>query len=94
MKENYKKSVKNIVKCLCGLKSKTSVDFRKFPITETFLNKFKISKKYYFDQKINFCESCGHIFLGKQKIGIIGEIDLSITEKSIKKTTFGFSNGI
>ncbi len=66
MKENYKKSVKNIVKCLCGLKSKTSVDFRKFPITETFLNKFKISKKYYFDQKINFCESCGHIFLGKQ----------------------------
>jgi len=37
-----------------------------------------------------FNENALDIFLGKQKIGIIGEIDLSITEKSIKKTTFGF----
>jgi len=37
-----------------------------------------------------FNENALDIFLGKQKIGIIGEIDLSITEKLIKKTTFGF----
>ena len=37
-----------------------------------------------------FNENALEIFLGKQKIGIIGEIDLSITEKLIKKNTFGF----
>ena len=30
------------------------------------------------------------IFLGKEKIGVIGEIDLSITDKLIKKPAFGF----
>ena len=37
-----------------------------------------------------FNENALDIFLGKQKIGVIGEIDLSVTEKLIKKTTFGF----
>ena len=37
-----------------------------------------------------FNENALDIFLGKQKIGAIGEIDLSVTEKLIKKTTFGF----
>jgi len=37
-----------------------------------------------------FNENALDIFLGKQKIGVIGEIDLSITEKLIKKTTYGF----
>ncbi len=30
------------------------------------------------------------IFLGKQKIGVMGEIDLSVTEKLIKKLAYGF----
>ena len=33
---------------------------------------------------------CLLIFVEKQKIGVIGEIDLSITEKLIKKPAFGF----
>ena len=66
MKKNFKKSVKNVNRCLCGFKTKININFKKFPITETFLNKFTDSKKYYFDQKINFCKRCGHIFLGKQ----------------------------
>jgi phenylalanyl-tRNA synthetase beta chain len=37
-----------------------------------------------------FNENALDIFFGKQKIGVIGEIDLSITEKLIKKATFGF----
>ena len=37
-----------------------------------------------------FNENALDIFVDKQKIGVIGEIDLSITEKLIKKTTFGF----
>ena len=37
-----------------------------------------------------FNENALDIFVGKQKIGIIGEIDLSVTEKLIKKPTFGF----
>ncbi len=37
-----------------------------------------------------FNENALDIFIGKQKIGVIGEIDLSITEKLIKKACFGF----
>ncbi len=37
-----------------------------------------------------FNENALDIFAGKQKIGIIGEIDLSITEKLIKKVAYGF----
>ncbi len=37
-----------------------------------------------------FNENALDIFAGNQKIGVIGEIDLSITEKLIKKTTFGY----
>ncbi len=37
-----------------------------------------------------FNENALEIFVGKQKIGIIGEIDLSMTEKLIKKAAFGF----
>ena len=37
-----------------------------------------------------FNENALAIFVGKQKIGLIGEIDLSITEKLIKKAAFGF----
>ena len=29
-------------------------------------------------------------FIGKQKIGVMGEIDLSVTEKLVKKQTHGF----
>ena len=39
---------------------------------------------------IPFNENVLAIFLGKQKIGLIGEIDLSITDKLIKKTAYGF----
>jgi len=37
-----------------------------------------------------FNENALAIFVGKQKIGLIGEIDLSITDKLIKKAAFGF----
>jgi phenylalanyl-tRNA synthetase beta chain len=37
-----------------------------------------------------FNENALAIFMGKQKIGLIGEIDLSITDKLIKKAAFGF----
>jgi len=37
-----------------------------------------------------FNENALAIFVGKQKIGLIGEIDLSITEKLIKKAAYGF----
>jgi len=37
-----------------------------------------------------FNENALVIFVGKQKIGLIGEIDLSITDKLIKKAAFGF----
>tara|TARA_Y100001980_G_C14464958_1_gene246181 strand:- start:425 stop:961 length:537 start_codon:yes stop_codon:yes gene_type:complete len=37
-----------------------------------------------------FNENVLAIFLGKQKIGLIGEIDLSITDKLIKKAAYGF----
>ena len=37
-----------------------------------------------------FNENALAIFVGKQKIGLIGEIDLSITDKLIKKPAFGF----
>ena len=37
-----------------------------------------------------FNENSLDIFTGKQKIGVIGEIDLSISEKLIKKAAFGF----
>jgi phenylalanyl-tRNA synthetase beta chain len=37
-----------------------------------------------------FNENVLAIFVGKQKIGLIGEIDLSITDKLIKKAAFGF----
>ena len=37
-----------------------------------------------------FNENALAIFVGKQKIGLIGEIDLSITNKLIKKAAFGF----
>ena len=30
------------------------------------------------------------IFIGKQKIGLMGEIDLSVTEKLVKKPVYGF----
>ena len=45
-------------------------------------------------QKVNssmpFNENALDILVHKQKIGVIGEIDLSITEKLIKKPAFGF----
>ena len=37
-----------------------------------------------------FNENALGIYVGKQKIGLIGEIDLSITDKLIKKAAFGF----
>ena len=37
-----------------------------------------------------FNENVLDIFIGKQKIGVMGEIDLSITEKLIKKQAHGF----
>jgi len=37
-----------------------------------------------------FNENALGIFFGKQKIGVMGEIDLSITEKLIRKQTYGF----
>ena len=37
-----------------------------------------------------FNENVLAIFVGKQKIGLIGEIDLSITDKLIKKAAYGF----
>ena len=37
-----------------------------------------------------FNENALVIFVGKQKIGLIGEIDLSITDKLIKKAAYGF----
>lgn len=37
-----------------------------------------------------FNENALSIFVGKQKIGLIGEIDLSITDRLIKKAAFGF----
>ena len=37
-----------------------------------------------------FSDNVLDIFLGKEKIGVIGEIDLSITDKLIKKPAFGF----
>ena len=37
-----------------------------------------------------FNENVLAIFAGKQKIGLIGEIDLSVTDKLIKKEAFGF----
>ena len=37
-----------------------------------------------------FNENALGIFIGKQKIGSIGEIDLSLTDKLIKKPAFGF----
>jgi phenylalanyl-tRNA synthetase beta subunit len=37
-----------------------------------------------------FNENALAIFVGKQKIGVMGEIDLSVTEKLIKKQAYGF----
>ena len=39
---------------------------------------------------IPFNENILNIFIGKQKIGVMGEIDLSVTEKLIKKQAHGF----
>ena len=39
---------------------------------------------------IPFNENALDIFIGKQKIAVIGEIDLSVTEKLIKKPAYGF----
>ena len=37
-----------------------------------------------------FNENALDIFVGKQKIGVMGEIDLSVTEKLVKKQAYGF----
>jgi phenylalanyl-tRNA synthetase beta chain len=37
-----------------------------------------------------FNENALDIFVGKQKIGMMGEIDLSVTEKLVKKQAYGF----
>jgi phenylalanyl-tRNA synthetase beta chain len=37
-----------------------------------------------------FNENTLDIFIGKQKIGVMGEIDLSVTEKLVKKQAYGF----
>ena len=37
-----------------------------------------------------FNENALEIFIGKQKVALIGEIDISVTEKLIKKQAFGF----
>ncbi len=37
-----------------------------------------------------FSENALEIFIGKVKVAVIGEIDLSVTEKLIKKQAFGF----
>ncbi len=37
-----------------------------------------------------FNENALDIFFGKQKIAVIGEIDLSVTEKLVKKSAYGF----
>jgi phenylalanyl-tRNA synthetase beta chain len=39
---------------------------------------------------VPFNENALDIFVGKQKIGVMGEIDLSVTEKLIKKQAYGF----
>ena len=35
-------------------------------------------------------ENALDIFIGKEKIGVMGEIDLSVTEKLVKKQAYGF----
>ena len=37
-----------------------------------------------------FNENVLDIFIGKQKIGVMGEIDLTVTEKLVKKQAYGF----
>ena len=37
-----------------------------------------------------FNENALDVFIGKQKIGVMGEIDLSVTEKLVKKQAYGF----
>ncbi len=37
-----------------------------------------------------FNENALDVFIGKHKIGVIGEIDLSVTEKLVKKRAYGF----
>jgi len=61
-----KKYVHIVDKCLCNKRATKSLYFKQLPITDVFLNRFYKSKKYYFDQKINFCKSCNHLFLGRQ----------------------------
>ena len=39
---------------------------------------------------VPFNENALDIFVGKQKIGVMGEIDLSVTEKLVKKQAHGF----
>ena len=39
---------------------------------------------------MSFNENALDIFIGKQKVAVIGEIDLSVTKKLIKKTAYGF----
>ena len=48
------------------------------------------AKFYKTSSVMPFNENVLEIFVGKQKIGLIGEIDLSITDKLIKKAAFGF----
>ena len=48
-------------------------------------------RKFYKTSSVMpFNENVLEIFVGKQKIGLIGEIDLSVTDKLIKKAAFGF----
>jgi phenylalanyl-tRNA synthetase beta chain len=39
---------------------------------------------------VPFNENALDVFIGKQKIGVMGEIDLSVTEKLVKKQAYGF----
>ena len=48
------------------------------------------AKFYKTSSVMPFNENVLEIFVGKQKIGLIGEIDLSVTDKLIKKAAFGF----
>ena len=75
-------SQKKIIYDFFSLKAEVSKLLQTLGIQNTEFHKARSSSP--------FNENALDIFLGKQKIGVIGEIDLSITEKLIKKTTYGF----
>lgn len=57
--------IKNCTICNSKINSKNKISFKKFPISEIYLNK-PYKEKAAFDQQINFCKYCDHIFLSYQ----------------------------